>query len=142
MSLLAASIPCVLAAQFPCCATQPAARLHKNMLLTQIHGTSGQGNKFACARAAVAPMRPLPSVEPLLKHPPFLWQRSAYTSFCKLGLRLLWLVLSSWEFLKTRRGFALRPTMLSALLWGGRILHQRVFARKLLGPSFAVWPRP
>ena len=46
---------------FNCCATQPA-RLQKNMLLTQMHGTSRQGINFACARGAVAPMRRLPSV--------------------------------------------------------------------------------
>ena len=46
------------------------------------------------------------------------------------------------SFFRHVGGFALRPTMLSALLRGGRILQQRVFASRLLGPSLAVWPRP
>ena len=43
-----------------------------SMLTVSLPGTSRQGNNFACARAAVAPMRPLPSACPLLKHPPCL----------------------------------------------------------------------
>ena len=39
-------------------------------------------------------------------------------------------------------GFALKATMLSALLWGGRVLQQREFASRLLDPSFAILPRP
>ena len=52
-------------------------------------------------------------------------------SFCTVG-----------SFLRHVGGFALRPTMLSALLWGGRSLQQRVFASRPFGPCFAVWPCP